>query len=191
MSAAQQFEQDWWGDCTQTFGEEAKQLTYAHRMGLQRLEVDGRWPVYNLDGRSVLDIGGGPASILLKCINGWGIVVDPCPFPDWVHARYQRAGIEYEVQQAETYDAPNRMTEAWIYNVLQHVVDPEKVIRMARRNAHIIRVFEWIEKETNVGHPHSLHAHDLNVWLHGTGEIGVIDENSCYGLAYWGVFNGE
>ncbi len=186
---AQEWEAGWWGNATQTFGEEVKQLTYANKMGLKNLQVDGRWPVYDLDGRSVLDIGGGPVSILLKTINGWGMVVDPCPFPDWVTARYEAVGIQHVMQEAEKFDAPNRMTEAWIYNVLQHVVDPEKVIATARRNAHLIRLFEWIETETNVGHPHAFHADELNQWLGGVGEIGIIDENSAYGLGYWGVFS--
>lgn len=188
-TAAQEFEEGWWGACTQTFGEEVKQLTYAHKMGLQNLQVDGRWPVYDLQGRSVLDIGGGPVSLLLKTINGWGMVVDPCPYPNWVYKRYEEAGIQYHIQEAETFETPDRLSEAWMYNVLQHVVDPEKVIDTARRHAHVIRIFEWLETETNVGHPHALHADKLNVWLHGVGEIGIVDENSAYGLGYWGVFS--
>src|SRR5258708_2166182 len=43
---AQDFEKLWWSDCTNTFGEEAKQLTYAHRMGLVNEPREGKWPVY-------------------------------------------------------------------------------------------------------------------------------------------------
>ena len=92
---AQRFEQDWWNDCLHTFGEETKQLTYANRMGLGSYEDDGRWPTYDLGGRSVVDIGGGPVSILLKCVNrGVSYVVDPCDYPEWVQARYDCAGVE-------------------------------------------------------------------------------------------------
>lgn len=189
-AAAQEFEADWWGNCTTTFGEEAKQLSYAHRMGLQRQEIDGRWPVYDLEGKSVLDIGGGPVSILLKCINGGTrVVVDPCPYPVWVKTRYAFSNIALLQEPAEDFATTEMFDECWIYNVLQHVVDPEQVIRVARRQAKVIRLFEWIETETNVGHPHALRADKLNVWLGGVGEIGLVEENSAYGLGYWGVFD--
>ena len=93
---AQAWERDWWGDCLNTYSEEEKQLVYANRMGLVAFH-DGKSP-YNFDlgGMSVLDIGGGPCSLLLKCVNFRGKVIDPLCFPDWVLARYELAGIEFE-----------------------------------------------------------------------------------------------
>ncbi len=72
--------------------------------------------------------------------------------------------------------------------MLQHVVDPEEVIASARANAYILRIFEWIEAGTSIGHPHSLKQADLDRWIGGKGTIGHIDENGAVGLAYWGVF---
>lgn len=186
---AQEWEGDWWGDCLITFGEEAKQLTYAHRMGLVNDPWYGKWPCYDLRDYSVIDLGGGPTSMLLKCRNGsTRTVVDPCPYPAWVAARYAHAGIDYVRQPAEQYHTGVRHSEAWIYNVLQHVSDPEKVIATAREHAFILRIFEWIETGTNVGHPHDLHADDLNRWIGGSGQIEMVDENGAIGLAYYGVF---
>lgn len=188
QETAQDFEQDWWSTCQNTFGEEAKQLTYAPRMGLVNEPLDGKWPVYDLNGSTVVDLGGGPASILLKCVGGNGIVVDPCPYPDWVRARYEAAEIDYRVEEAETLLLPDRFSEAWIYNVLQHVVDPEAVIASARRNAYRLRIFEWLETPPSEGHPHTLHADDLNRWIGAVGQIGHVNENGAVGLAYWGHF---
>ena len=188
--SAQDWERSWWGDCTNTFGEEAKQLTYAHRMGLVNTPQLGKWPVYDLNGYSVLDLGGGPVSMLLKTVGGWGHVVDPCPYPEWVAARYEAKGIFYSVVEAEEFVNPHegKLSECWIYNVLQHVVDPEKVIATARECAHLLRIFEWVETETNIGHPHSLHADELNRWVGGDGRVEMIDENGAVGLCYYGVF---
>jgi len=186
---AQQWEAAWWGTCQNTFGEEAKQLTYAQLMGLSNEPRDGRWPVYDLNGYSVVDLGGGPSSLLLKTVGGWGVVVDPCPYPDWVAARYEAAGIFYRVEEAEGFTWENgKLSEAWIYNCLQHVVDPEQVIASARRNAHVLRIFEWLEMGVSDGHPHSLHADDLNNWIGRDGQVGYVNENGAVGLAYWGVF---
>jgi hypothetical protein len=193
--SAQAWEAEWWGDCVQTFGEEAKQLTYAHLMGLVNEPRLGKWPVYDLAGKSVVDLGGGPVSMLLKTVNGGDlVVVDPCPYPNWVRARYEAARIEQIEEEAEAwfvgaYEGGLPFDEAWIYNVLQHVVDPEKVIETARTHAPVLRIFEWIETETNVGHPHSLHADDLNDWCGGVGTVRTINENGAVGICYSGVFN--
>jgi hypothetical protein len=186
--SAQDWERDWWGNCANTYGEEAKQIAYARRMGLDAIYVGGHWPSYDIGGRSVIDIGGGPVSMLLKCVNrGDCTVVDPCGYPQWVADRYSHVGIRYEKVEAEEFHDGDTRDEAWLYNVLQHVVDPEKACATANRLSHRIRMFEWIETETNEGHPHSLHADELNRWLGTVGEIGYVNENGAVGLAYWVV----
>lgn len=189
---AQEWERQWWGACLNTFGEEAKQISYAHRMGLINTPFEGKWPVYDLAGASVLDIGGGPVSMLLKTMNrGPGCaVVDPCKFPAWVGVRYQAAGIDLHREPAEAFVSQLNWDEAWIYNCLQHTQDPEMIIEMVRECCQKLRIFEWIETETNVGHPHSLHADELNAWI-GNGAVGtveMINENGAHGLCYHGVF---
>ena len=189
LVTAQDWEKSWWESCKfNTFSEEAKQITYAHLMGLVNEPREGKWPIYDLRGSSVIDLGGGPASMLLKTVGGNGVVVDPCPYPDWVADRYAHAEIDYYVEEAETYTHPYRSSECWIYNVLQHVVDPEAVIASASRNAHTLRIFDWLETPPNEGHPHTLHAADLDRWIGGTGTVGYINENGAVGLAYWGHF---
>lgn len=187
----QDWEKWWWGDCVNTFGEEAKQLTYAPRMGLVNEPRDGKWPVYDLEGRSVLDLGGGPVSMLLKTVNGGDmLVVDPCPYPQWTRDRYDAVGIRTWEIAAEDYRGtgfPGQFDECWIYNVLQHTISPEAVIATARSHAKLLRIFEWLETEPNVGHPHTLHADRLNEWVGGTGQVGMVNENGAVGLAYWGA----
>lgn len=188
----QEFERDWHNNCANSFSEEAKQLTYAHRMGLQVIgDGSGKWPVYDLEGKSVIDIGGGPYSILLKCINrGYCLIVDPCEYPKWVNDRYDRVGIKVISEPAESFGSFEQIyDEAWCYNCLQHTMDPEKIIKNMRGFAKKIRIFEWIDTEQTPGHPHILTANDLNTWLHGTGTVEQFNgENGCYGRAYYGVF---
>ncbi len=188
LQTDQEWEAEWWAGCFNTFGEEAKQLTYAHLMGLVNEPRDGKWPVYDLRGSTVIDLGGGPASMLLKTVGGNGVVVDPCPYPKWVADRYAAAEIDYRIEPAEQFRLPTRFSECWIYNVLQHVVDPEEVIASARANAYTLRIFEWVESGVSIGHPHSLKVADLDSWIGGKGRFGHIDENGATGLAYWGVF---
>jgi hypothetical protein len=188
---AQAWEIGWWGDCANTYGEEEKQLVYARCMGLVAFH-DGKSP-YNFDmhGKSVIDLGAGPCSLLLKCVNCWNCkAVDPLTFPAWIAMRYRDAGIRYEQEQAERI-TDTGFDEAWIYNVLQHVEDPELVIRRAQRAAKVVRVFEWLGIADGIGHLHSLTRENLNNWLGGEGKVEQLAEHGCNGLAYYGIFPGR
>lgn len=188
---AQNWEREWWGDCLNTYGEEEKQIVYAQRMGLEFFH-DGKAP-YNIDlgGRSVVDIGGGPCSLLLKCINGGqSAVIDPQAIPIWANGRYLASEriIYYRRPFEEITFSDIFWDEAWMYNVLQHVQDPQLVIQNARRVSDLIRVFEWIDTPMNVGHIHTLNEDTLNEWLDGEGKVEEINTPTCRGRAYYGIF---
>ena len=186
------FDEDaWWGNCGNTFHEEQKQLVYAKRMGLRAEWGGAHPPTYDLGGTSVIDIGGGPVSLLLKCVNRDGCaVVDPGRFPAWVGQRYEECGIMYWNGKGEEIDVESmaHFDEAWIYNTLQHVDDPEKVITNARAVADIVRIFEWIDVPPYDGHPHQLSEERLNGALGHAGYTVHLQEYGAVGRAYYGVF---
>lgn len=186
----QEWEAGWWGNCVNSFGEESKQISYAHRMGLVNESRDGKWPVYDLHGKNVIDIGGGPVSLLLKCVNGGRLVVaDPCPYPKWTLERYTEARIEVIRVAGEDLPTAHTFDEAWIYNVLQHVHDPAKIIAHARQMAPVVRLFEWVDFPPHPGHPHELKASLLEEWLGSSGSVEeMTGENGCWGTAFYGVF---
>ena len=189
---AQEWEKDWHGDFVNSINEELKQVVYAHKMGLTFTPTP-KTP-YNLDleGKSVIDIGGGGYSLFLKCSNfSKATVVDPILPPEWVLDRYEAHNVDFMNIPAEDFrpdivDFP--VDEIWIYNCLQHTIDPEKIIANARKVGKLIRIFEWIETSVNVGHIHTLKAEKLNEWLGGEGKVENIKEHGCAGLCYYGVF---
>jgi len=188
---AQGWEQKWWNNCSNTFGEEFKQLLYASRMGLIFTPNNSTPFRIDMQGKSVLDIGGGPISLLLKCVNVRGKVIDSLEFPQWVIERYKSAGIEFERIKAESMSETG-WDEAWIYNVLQHVESPEKVITNTRQAAKIIRISEWIGTSVNIGHPQILTEEKLNNSLRGEGKVEMFTgQNGCKGKGYYGVFKGK
>lgn len=207
----QSWEAEWWGDCTNTFGEEAKQITYAHRMGLENVPRDGHWPVYDLGGRRVIDLGGGPVSMLLKCVNRGDpcLVVDPLDAPDWVERRYDAADITLIPKPIEEIEDRVAFDEVWIYNVLQHVQDPQRCVEIARELGKRVRIFEWVNVPVSPGHPHVLTELELGTWLGMDAEelaaLGprngrnagaslhteqLDGENGCVGRAFYGVADG-
>ena len=189
---AQIWEKNWHGNCINSYWEETKQQVYARKMGLQAQMIGGKFPVYDLQGKSVLDIGGGPVSLLLKCPDVKGTVIDPCDYPEWVSKRYELAGIKYYKLKGEDFILddmiPTTYDEVWIYNVLQHRDNPQKIIKNARRVSKLIRIFEWVDTGTNEGHIHNLTEKDLNKWLYGEGKVEQLNESGCVGKAYYGIF---
>lgn len=192
---SQQFDEDaWWGDVGNTFHEEQKQLVYAARMGLRAIWGGAHPPVFDLGGASVIDIGGGPVSLLLKCVNRDGCaVVDPGRFPSWVAQRYEQCGIMFWNGKGEEMDVEGmaHFEEAWIYNVLCHVDDPALVIERARGVASTIRIFEWIEQDPYPGHPQRLERKALESWLGAPGFVADLNEDGAVGRAFYGVFRGS
>jgi 2-polyprenyl-3-methyl-5-hydroxy-6-metoxy-1,4-benzoquinol methylase len=187
---AQAWEKEWWGACNNTLGEEEKQLVYASKMGLKTFH-NGSSPYNFAASGKILDIGGGPISMLLKTPGAKGTVVDPCHFPTWVYKRYKEAGINYLQIRGEDVDYYKKFDECWIYNVLQHTVDPEKVLRNALRAGKILRLFEWLEVGVSAGHPHTLTKSQMDEWLGGYGKAEQVNQNGCVGLCYYGIFFGE
>lgn len=187
-----EWEGKWWSDCKNTLREELLQFSYAKRMKLE-VYADDKTPYnINCNGNSVIDFGGGPVSMLLKCKNvGSLTVVDPCIFPTWIAERYACAKISYLQIKAEDYDGGynKQYDEAWIYNVLQHTVSPEKVIQVAKQTARRLRIFEFIDAGISPGHPHELTEDKLNLWISGVGTVEQINENQAVGKCYYGVFD--
>ena len=140
--------------------------------------------------KSILDIGGGPVSMLLKANNiGRAKVLDPSRYPLWTYERYRSKGVEVEINFGEALTDVEQWDEVWIYNVLQHVNDPKLIIENARRAGKLIRIFEWIDIPAHEGHPHELKQDLLEEWLGGLkGTVEELNENGCIGRCFYGIF---
>jgi 2-polyprenyl-3-methyl-5-hydroxy-6-metoxy-1,4-benzoquinol methylase len=163
-----------------------KQQSYMRRMGVIQVGLGEQWPCYQSSAHSIVDIGGGPVSPLLKLARlQHGVVVDPGHYPEWTRMRYAHCGIDVIRERAEDWLRNTEQLsfdEAWCMNVLQHTVDPEVIVKGMRRVARRVRIFEWINTPPSLGHPHTLLADSLNEWLEGTGTVESIAENGANGL---------
>ena len=187
------WEKQWWGNCQNTFHEDIKHYWYARYMGLSQI-----WHYFEgMDDKKILDIGGGPTSMLLKCSNlKEGKVVDPIKWPQWVIDRYKIHNIEYEAKGGEDVNEEG-FDEVWIYNCLQHVLDPELIIKNALKAAPVLRIFEWINThDEGPGHPHILSKDFLDKAI---GQEGNTVNLNVHALPFYddpgiyrpGIFNGE
>jgi hypothetical protein len=177
------FESNYWGDCCNTFDEDQKHYVYARYMGLKQVGYS-----FDVAGARIIDIGGGPTSILLKTINlsPRSLVVDPLEYPMWTYERYSEKGIDSLICRGEDifeegYD------EAWIYNCLQHTDDPELIIKNALNAAKTLRIFEWVDIPPHDGHPIELTKEKLDKWTGGLGQVITLAESGCFGKAYYNM----
>ena len=180
-----QKERDFWGLCNNTYFEESKHFVYGKLMGLNEQSNS-----FKLDQpKRILDIGGGPVSMLLKVQNlTSGTVVDPIDFPEWTVERYKSYNIDVIQDKAEYADVKG-FDEVWIYNVLKDTVDPERIVSNAKKAAPVIRIFEWVDLPQGAGQ-HALTEELLNAWIGSKGKTVQLQQRNCFGRAYFGKFEG-
>ena len=191
---AQEWEHKWHSTCVNSINEELKQLIYAELMGLKRTPNSKTPYSFDLGGKSILDIGSGAYSLLLKCENfGKSTVVDPLmnKYPHWVKDRYEIHGLKHTSVTGENFEFNKVFDEVWFYNVLEHVYDPKKIIDNAKRLGKIVRVFEWLDTKQSIGHLQLLTESKMNKWLNGNGKVQKINKNGAVGKCYSGIFRGD
>jgi hypothetical protein len=107
---------------------------------------------------TVIDIGGGPLSLITHYDLSLGVVVDPIMISDKYLKKYKERNILFVNKKAEdflsSYDGPI-MDEVWMYNCLQHTIDPEYIMKNLWKAGKYLRISEPTDTPINTAHPHS------------------------------------
>ena len=126
----------------------------------------------------IIEVGAGPQGALLLTKGNFkrAIVVEPLidKFPSYIRENYENMGIEVVTEMYEdvSYDD---VDETWFFNVLQHVISPEKQLQIGKETSKVVRVFEPINYPPNLCHPHVL-TKELFTGVFGEG----------FGTTYYG-----
>jgi len=122
-------------------------------------------------GLSVIDVGGGPESLLLDYPDINGTVLDPLTFGEDDELRYAKAGIKRLITPVEEWNALECISElydeVWVYNCLQHVRDLDEAFRQICLMGKRVRLFEWCEIPTDKMHLHTLTADGIRKAMSG------------------------
>ena len=70
--------------------------------------------------------------------------------------------------------------EMWLFNVLQHTLDPDAFVEAAKKYARLIRFFEPINVPTGTCHPHQFTLQDFQGWFGGDAKEYVWDKKTDY-----------
>lgn len=105
----------------------------------------------NLKGKNIVEIGPADFPALGYCFNlGTECkIIEPMP-----SEHLKRFGINICTDLAE--NAIYESDEVWLFNVLQHVIDPYKIVERAKKQSKVIRFFEPINYGINECHPWNL-----------------------------------
>lgn len=120
----------------------------SYRQYFQYLNIDP-----DLNGKSIIEIGPADYPALEFCTNySKSYVIEPMPSSHLANL-IKNKPIELIKQKAEDYIFPE-CDEVWLFNVLQHVQNSERIINKAKQTAKIIRFFEPINYPKDKMHLH-------------------------------------
>ncbi len=127
------------------------------------LEYFGLKENENFGNNILVDIGSGPIGILTKLRAERRIAIDPMPINknDKIIERICSPGENIPLHD-ESVD------RVFIYNVLQHVISPGKVLGEGKRilkKGGIFYILENLNVPVDISHPHSLRSEMFEGWL--------------------------
>jgi SAM-dependent methyltransferase len=156
--AAQEWERSWWLN-----------NRHLHPQEMVKNRVMADWMlIRGAAGLKVLDIGCGPLSLLLRIPAKEGVALDPLDFGP-LEAAYRAANVRRVIMPAEEFKETG-FDEVWVYNCLQHTIDPMAVLATACRAGRTVRLFEWTGIDPYQGHLHRITPEMIRTALSGHGE---------------------
>lgn len=127
---------------------------------------------FDVKEKNILEVGGGPFPALIYCQNRG----DDCAVLDTLfYPTYELYNIETIVDLK--YTKGYHFDEAWMFNLLQHVKDPEETINRIKEKVNRIIFFEPINQPKNMCHLHVI-TEDFLIKHFGECNIYPANENA-------------
>ena len=113
----------------------------------------------NQHGKEIIEIGPADFPALAYCTNYKGAIIEPLPSSllESFCKENRVLLIKQPVENIELHECD----EVWIFNVLQHVIDPELLVEKCKSAAKKIRYFEPVDYPTSIHHPHTFSQEDF------------------------------
>jgi len=158
----------------------------------------------NMSNLKALDVGGGPVSILLRTnkLRGnqhsgidVGVVIDPLIITEHQKLRYKYYGLNFIQDQAENINKyfleKGYFDECFIYNCLQHVENPLKILDRISFVSKKIRIAEPLYIPKDKLHIHTFDENYFNNYFtsdkYQTEYLAIQQIGSCN--HYVGIFS--
>ena len=120
----------------------------------------------DLQNKRIMEIGPAMIPCLHYCTNmGQSYILEPCSYSE-TKALIANKPIEHIALAAEDCTFP-KVDEIWLFNVLQHTIDPDLIIEKSKEAAKVVKFFEPIDLGTD---PLHLHAFKYEYFTRHFGE---------------------
>jgi hypothetical protein len=138
---------------TESFYDGYNHYEQSYRQYFQHLGI------LNVSDRVIVEIGPAdfPALAYVQHAKG-SMIIEPMP-----SEHLKRFGIPINTGMAE--DVEYEADEVWLFNVLQHVIDPHKIVERAKKQASVVRFFEPIDYGCDECHPWNLTEAMFREWF--------------------------
>ena len=155
----------------QAQAEEVKHHNYFGVEGFNRWKntYENNFRYLNIDkdcgGKKIMEIGCGFWPALIYCENYSAIIVEPLLKIEGHNSLHLlKEGGRVFARPVEEIDLP-KTDEIWLFNVMQHIIDPELFVSKCKASASIIRFFEPIDYPVSDIHPHTYSLNDFKNWF--------------------------
>ena len=118
----------------------------------------------DLEGKTIVEVGcAGFPALYFRENYKWGVIVEPI-YTSTLNTICKQRNLEWIMAPVEEIDLPES-DEIWLFNVMQHIIDPELFIEKCKAATKTIRYFEPINYPTCLYHPHSFTMGDFKRWF--------------------------
>lgn len=156
----------------------ASYSNYFHFVGLGK----------DLGGMRIIEIGPADFPALYFCTNYVGVIIEPMPSEHLEKLAAEkvvkliREPFETVTEDQLADDKNYPLTEIWLFNVMQHIIDPDTFIEKCKAIAQRIRFFEPIDQPVTEYHPQSYTANDYTKWFGGQSCMNIYSGGSVPGF---------
>jgi hypothetical protein len=114
---------------------------------------------YNQEGKTILEVGPADFPAIFFCRKVKGIIVEPLEYPI-LKQIVDDQGFEWHKSALEVVKPKLQADEVWLFNVMQHIIDPIQFVDKCKSLAGVIRFFEPIDYPECTYHPHTYTLQD-------------------------------
>ena len=103
----------------------------------------------------------------------------------------EASGVEIVAAPYEHVDIEEEVDETWLFNCIEHVIDPEAQMKKAMETSKVVRMFEPIINMTSTAHPHAFTKERIIQTMGDFGQIyvgGTVKENFHQADCYYGTW---
>lgn len=125
-------------------------------------------------GKTIIEIGPADFPALMFCYAFEGLVIEPME-SEYLKHICERLGIGRSFMPVEESSHLPECDEIWLFNVMQHVIDPAKFVDACKTATKCIRFFEPIDQYVCEHHPHTFSMQDFIAW-YGFETVNIYDE---------------